>query len=82
MSILWTQRFNCISTFQYITGAYRDVGERFLIRKCSERTSSNGFELKGGTFRLGIQKKLFAARVITKEQVAQKSCRFIILASI
>lgn len=69
-----------ISTFQYTTGTYREVG--FLIRKCSERSRSNGFKLEGDRFRLDIQMKLFAVRVVTEEQIAHRSCRCTILGSI
>ena len=32
--------------FQYLKGACREAGKGFLVRGCSDRTSSYGFQLK------------------------------------
>ncbi|KAK4831784.1 hypothetical protein QYF61_019097 [Mycteria americana] len=53
-----------IVAFQYLKGAYRKDGEGLFIKECSDRTSSNGFKLKAGRFRLDSKKKFFTVRVV------------------
>jgi len=53
-----------IAAFQYLKGAYKEVGEGLLTRPCSDRTKGNGFKLKEVTFRLHIIKKFFTTRVV------------------
>ena len=53
-----------IAAFQYLKGAYRDAGEGFFMRNCSDRTRGNGLKLKQGKFRLYIRKKFFTVRVV------------------
>jgi len=50
--------------FQYLKGAYRKDGENLFSRACCDRTSSNGFKLTEGRFRLDIRKKFFTIRVV------------------
>jgi len=40
-----------IAAFQYLKGAYKQVGEELLTRACDDRTRGNGFKLKEGRFR-------------------------------
>ena len=44
-----------IAAFQYLEGAYRKAGEGLFVRECSDRTRSNGFELKEGRFTIYIR---------------------------
>ena len=53
-----------IAAFQYLKGAYKDVGEGLFIRDCSDRTRGNGFKFKQGKFRLDIRRKFFSVRVV------------------
>ncbi|KAK4815929.1 hypothetical protein QYF61_010186 [Mycteria americana] len=53
-----------IATFQYLQGVYKKDGDRHFNRVCSDRTSGNGFKLKGGRFRLDSRKKFFTVRVV------------------
>ncbi|KFO05770.1 hypothetical protein N312_03977, partial [Balearica regulorum gibbericeps] len=53
-----------IAAFQYMKGAFRKARERLFTRACSDRTSGNGFKLKGGRFILDISKKFFTVRVV------------------
>jgi len=52
------------AAFQYLKGAYRKDGENIFSRACCDRTRSNGFKLREGTFRLRIRKKFFTLRVV------------------
>ena len=63
-----------IAAFQYIQGPYKKHGERLFTKACSDRRRGNGFKLKEGRFTLDIKKKFFTMRVVTLEQVAQRSC--------
>lgn len=38
-----------IATFKYLKGAYKEDGERFFTKACSDRTT--GFELKESRYR-------------------------------
>jgi len=44
--------------------ACRKDGENIFSRACCDRTRSNGFKGREGTFRLGIRKKFFTIRVV------------------
>ena len=48
--------------FQYLKCIYRIPGEGFFVREYSDRTKSNGCELKEG--RLHIRKKFFTEKVV------------------
>ena len=52
------------AAFQYVKGAYKKAGEGLFSKECSDRTTSNGFQLKKGRFRLGIRKKYFTVKVL------------------
>jgi len=45
-----------IAAFQYLKGAYRKDGENIFSKACCDRTSSNGFKLREGRFRLDKRK--------------------------
>jgi len=45
-------------------GAYRKEGDNLFSRACCDRTSSNGFKLREGRFRLHIRKNSFTMRVV------------------
>ena len=49
---------------QYLRGGYRKEVDGFFSRVCCDRTRGNGFRLKEGRFRLGINKKFFTIRVV------------------
>jgi len=53
-----------IEAFQYLKWAYRKDGENIFNRACCNRTSSNGFKVREGRFRLDIKKKFFTVRVV------------------
>jgi len=53
-----------IAAFQYLKGAYSKGVDKLFSTACSDRTRSNGFELKEGRFRLDIRKKFFTVRVV------------------
>jgi len=57
-------RGDLVAAFQYLKGAQRKDGENIFSRACCDRTRSNGFKLKQGTFRLDIRKKFFTMRVV------------------
>jgi len=48
-----------IAAFQYLKRTYRKVEENIFSRACWDRTRSNGFKLREGSFRLDIRKKFF-----------------------
>lgn len=52
-----------IATFQHLKGAYKEAGEGFFIRHCSDRIRSKRLKLKEEKFRLDIRKKFFTGRV-------------------
>jgi len=54
-----------IVAFQYLKGSCRKAEEGLFTRTCSDRTRGNGFNLKGGRFRLDVKKKFFAMRAST-----------------
>ena len=58
-------RGDLIVAFQYLKGAYKQEGERLLMRVDSDRTKGNGFKLGQRRFRLDISKKFFTQRVAT-----------------
>jgi len=53
-----------IAAFQYLKGAYKKGGDRLFSKACSDRTTDNGFKLKGGRFRWDMRKKFFTVRVM------------------
>jgi len=53
-----------IAAFQHLKGAYKKDGENIFSRACCDRTSSNGFTLREGRFRLDMRKKFFTMRVV------------------
>ncbi|KAK4829480.1 hypothetical protein QYF61_004770 [Mycteria americana] len=57
-------RGDLIAAFQYLKGAYKKDEDKLFSRACCDRTSSNGFKLKEGRFRLDIRKKFFMLRVV------------------
>jgi len=57
-------RGDLIAAFQYLKGAYTKDGENLFSKGCCDRTSSNGFKLKEGRFRLGMRKNFFTVRVV------------------
>ena len=58
--------------FQYLNGGYKKERNRLFSRVC-DRTQGNGFKVKGGRFRLDIQKNCFHNKGDeTLEQVAQR----------
>jgi len=57
-------RGDLIAAFPYLKEAYEKDGDRLFSRACCDRTRSNSFKLREGTFRLGIRKKFFTARVV------------------
>ncbi|KAK4824114.1 hypothetical protein QYF61_010737 [Mycteria americana] len=71
-----------IAAFQYLKGAYKKDGDRLFNRACCDRTRSNGFKLREGSFRLDIMKKFFMLRVVKHEQVTQRGGRCLIPGSI
>jgi len=52
------------ATFQYLKGVYRKDGENLFSKACCDRTSSNGFKLRAGRFRVDIRKKFCTMRVV------------------
>jgi len=44
---------------QYLKGTYKKDWDIVFSRACSDRTRSNGFKLKEGSFRLDIMKNIF-----------------------
>lgn len=44
-------------------GGCREAGEGLFLRKCSDRTGSNGYKVKG-EFSVGIRKKVFTVSVV------------------
>jgi len=53
-----------IAAFQYLKGDYRQDGDGLFARVCSDRTSGNGFKLKGGRLQFDIRKKFFTTRMV------------------
>ena len=46
-----------VAVFQHLKGTgkgYKKAGEGLFVRECSDSTTSNGFKLKDGRFRLNI----------------------------
>ena len=56
-------RGDLIPAFQYLKGAYKKAGEGLFTRVRRDRTRGNGFQLKGGRFRLEVRKKFITVRV-------------------
>ena len=52
-----------IVAFPYLKGAYKQEGERLIMRVDNDRTRENGFKLRQGRFRLDSRKKFFTQRV-------------------
>jgi len=57
-------RGDLIAAFQYLEGAYKKDGDKLFGRACCNRTRSNGFKLREGTFRLYRSKKFFTMSVV------------------
>ena len=53
-----------IAAFQYLKGAYRQVGRQLSESVENGKTRGNGFNLKEGRFRLDIRGKFFTVRVV------------------
>ena len=53
-----------IVAFQYLTGAYKQEGERLFMRVDSDRTRGNGLKLRQGRFRLDSRRKFFTQRMV------------------
>ena len=53
-----------ISAFQYLKGAYKQVGSKLFERVDNSRTRGNDFKLKEGRFRLDVRGKFFTRRVV------------------
>jgi len=53
-----------IAVFQCVKGAYREDGENLFSKASCDRTSSNGFKLEEGRFRLDVKKQFFTTRVV------------------
>ena len=49
---------DCAAIFQYLTGAYKQEGDRFF------RTMGNGFKLKEWRLRLDVRKKFFIQKMV------------------
>jgi len=52
--------------FQYLKWTYKKERDNLFSKTCGDRTRSNGFKLREGTFRLDIRKKLVTTRVVNK----------------
>ena len=63
-------------TFQSLKAAYKQEGERLVMKVDCDRTMGNGFKLRQGRFRLDIRRKFFTQREggDTLEQVVQGGC--------
>ena len=57
---------NHVVAFQYLKGTYKKERDNLFSKTCGDRTRSNGFKLREGTFRLDIRKKLVTTRVVNK----------------
>jgi len=52
------------AAFQYLKGAYGKDVENIYSKACCDRTTSNGFKLRQGRFKLDIRKTFFTMRVV------------------
>jgi len=50
--------------FQYLKGASKKDGDRLFSKVSCDRTRTNGFKLREGSFRLDIRKKSFIMGVV------------------
>lgn len=62
-----------IAAFQYLKGVCREAGEGLFVRRCKDRTRSNGCKLKEGRFRLALGENLYCEAL---KQVAQGGCGY------
>jgi len=59
-----TLRGDLKAACQYLKGTHRKDRENIFSKACCDRTSSNGFKLREGRFRVDIGKEFFTLRVV------------------
>ena len=53
-----------LAACQHLKRAYKQAGEGFVTRACSDRTRGNSFKVKEGRFTSDIMQKFFIVRVV------------------
>jgi len=73
-----------IAAFQYLKGDYKKAGEGLFTRACSDRTRNSGFKLKESSkIQIRYNKEILHSEGgEALEQVSQRSCGCLILASV